>query len=102
MDSPFRDAPADSSELPSFRDHRIERVPQRACGGPVPERATQSLGSVVTSFRWPEGTTLGGAALAAARTEGGPALVPNSLVAAWFCVPALCGAAVWLLGMMGW
>lgn len=104
----YLDAPADSSELDTYRGYQVSRLVLRAGGGPQPPRDFIGPDELVLDLP-PAGSFAVVPAAAVIRrgrrvpvqTRWQRPLVPNYLLASWMIVPALCGLMVWLVGHVG-
>jgi hypothetical protein len=108
----YLDAPADSSELDTYRGYQVSRLVLRAVGGPQPPRAFIGPDELVLdlppagSFAVvPAATVVRRGRRVPVQTRWQRPLVPNYLLASWLMVPALCGLICglmpWLVGHVG-
>ncbi|MBK8207463.1 MAG: hypothetical protein IPK87_11865 [Planctomycetes bacterium] len=101
----FLDMPADSSDLDTFQGYFVARAPRVAKGGPIRRPSDELLLNLppagsVRPYPEPVEYRRGKRVVVLARHQ--TPLAPNYLLASWLAVPALCGALVWMIGMMGW
>lgn len=102
----FADAPADSADLDTYNGYVVAKAPSVARGGPV-SRAGDELvlklppaGSLSWFKATPPAYRLVRGLKVPVRAVTQESIAPAAWLASWIWVPALCGAMVWVLGMM--
>ncbi|MBX3460621.1 MAG: hypothetical protein KF696_11770 [Planctomycetes bacterium] len=103
----FLDAPADSADLDTYTGYVVAKAPTVARGGPVSRAGDEMVlklppaGSLTWFKAAPPAYTLQRGIKVPVRAVTQGSIAPTAWLASWVWVPALCGALVWLIGMMG-
>ncbi len=104
----FLDMPADSADFDTFHGYFVARAPRVARGGTVRRPGDELVlnlppaGSLVGFRAEPLACLMRRGLKVPVRATTQANMAPNYLLASWLGVPALCGALVWMIGMMGW